>query len=311
MKEKLKNIIAKGIIALDESSNTMNRRLEAHDIELNLENRNLWRKIILTIPNLENYISGVILYDETLKFLYEEGIISSLIKKGVSIGIKVDKGIYEYENKKRITLGLDDLDSRMQEYHSLGCKFAKWRAVFSLDDIDDSNIELNIYHLAIYSIICLKYGVIPMVEPETLVLDGDHDINDSFEIMKGILQKLVQIFDLMNIPFENIILKINYVLPSKTRLNNYSNEDIITSTIMLFEETLPDTLSNIAFLSGGLDPETATNLYRLIKQKDSRYNFTYSYGRAVQEEGLSIWRNAKENRVIQNTIQNRLKKLLN
>lgn len=311
MKENLQKIISKGIIALDESSNTMNKRLETHGIEPNLENRNSWRKIILTIPNLENYISGVILYDETFRFLYEEGIISLLTQKGINIGIKVDKGIYEYEDKKRITLGLDDLDSRLQEYSNLGCKFTKWRAVFSIKYTDDSNIELNIYQLAIYALLCLKNGIIPMVEPETLVLEGDHYIDQSYNVMKNILKKLVIIFKSMNITFENIILKINFVLPSKNYLDRYSNEDIVTLTIKLFDETLPNSLTNIAFLSGGLDPETATNLYKLIKQKKSRYNFTYSYGRAVQEDGLSIWKNTKEISFIQNTVQNRLQKLIN
>ncbi len=309
MEENLQKIISKGIIALDESSNTMNKRLEAHGIEPNLENRNLWRKIILTIPNLENYISGVILYDETFRFLYEEGIISSLTKKGIHIGIKVDKGIYEYENKKIITLGLDDLDSRIQEYYSLGCKFAKWRAVFSIEDLDDSNIELNIYQLAIYSLICLKNRIIPMVEPETLVLEGDHDIDYSYHTMNQILIQMKKIFISMHVPFENIILKINYVLPSKPNLDKYSNDHIVNTTLKLFDETLPNSLINLAFLSGGLDPETATNLYKLIKHKKSRYNLTYSYGRAVQEEGLKMFGSNKIFEEIQTKLKSRLIRL--
>ncbi|MCS7093130.1 MAG: fructose-bisphosphate aldolase class I [Patescibacteria group bacterium] len=293
----------KGILAADESLKTMTKRLAAVGVESTLENRSLWRQIMVETEGIENYISGIILYDETLRHPLPNGkMISDILKvKGILIGIKTDEGTYKFnEGEETFTLGLDRLETRYKEYKLMGAVFAKWRAVYKVGKSFPSKTVLvaNAIGLAQYALMTQRAGLMPIVEPEVLVLEGDHNIEVSEKATEEVLETVFEWLTKFKVDLSGILLKPNMVLAGKNNSHQPLIEEIVNRTIKVFRETVPPEVPGIVFLSGGLGPEEATTY---LKEMNHRYKnkvpwrLSFSYGRALQQEALKAWSGKPEN----------------
>ncbi|MCX7881426.1 MAG: fructose-bisphosphate aldolase class I [Patescibacteria group bacterium] len=293
----------KGILAADESLKTMTKRLETIGVESTLENRSIWRQIMVEAEGVENYISGIILYDETLRNPLPNGkMIADILKeKGVFIGIKTDEGTYKFNNhEETFTLGLDKLEKRYEEYKQMGAVFAKWRAVYKIGEDMPSKASrvANAIGLAQYALITQKAGLVPIVEPEVLVLEGDHDIEKSEEETEEVLEDVFKWLERFNIDFSGMLLKPNMVLAGKECLNQPKAEEIAERTVKVLKKTVPKEVPGIVFLSGGLSPDEATEYLKKMNEmykSDLPWQLSYSYGRALQQEALKVWSGKSEN----------------
>jgi fructose-bisphosphate aldolase class I len=285
----------KGIIAIDESTNTIKKRFEAVGIECTEENRRAYREMLLTTPGLSEHISGAILYDETIRQSTRDGVpFTQVMKKaGIIPGIKVDKGPQPLAGFPGdvVTEGLDGLRPRLQEYARLGAQFAKWRAVINISEDNPSStaIEANCHVLARYAALCQEAGLVPMVEPE-VIMDGDHSIEVSYEVHEAVLRSLFNALYEQNVMLEGTILKISMVIPGKDSEEQAEVEEVAEATVRVLKATVPAALPGIVFLSGGQSDEQSTAHLNAMNQIGPHpWPLSFSYGRAMQQAALHLW----------------------
>lgn len=285
----------KGIIAIDESTGTIKKRFDSVNVESTEENRRAYREMLLTTPKLGEYISGAILFDETLRQSTKDGVPFTKIMNdaGIIPGIKVDKGTHPLAGfpDEVVTEGLDGLRARLEEYYKLGARFAKWRAVIRIgEDIPTGTcIDANAHALARYAALCQEQGLVPMVEPEIL-LDGDHDIDTCYEVTEVVLRTLFSALYEHNVMLEGTILKVSMVLPGKDAEEQASIEEVAAATLHCLKASVPATLPGIVFLSGGQSDEDATaHLDAMNRMGEKPWPLSFSYGRAMQSAALKIW----------------------
>ena len=285
----------KGIIAIDESNNTIKKRFDSVGIECTEDNRRAYRQMLLTTPNLNQHISGAILYDETLRQKSSDGVpfAKIMMDNGIIPGIKVDKGPQPLAGfpGEVVTEGLDGLRERLKEYAQLGARFAKWRAVITIgEDIPSGTcIEANSHMLARYAALCQEAGIVPMVEPEVL-MDGDHDIDVCYEVTEVTLRSLFAALYDQNVMLEGTILKASMVVSGKDCLEQASIDEVAEMTLRCLRSTVPATLPGIVFLSGGQSDEDATAHLNAMNQHGPQpWPLSFSYGRAMQSAALKLW----------------------
>ena len=304
----------KGILAADESTGTMTKRLEGVNVSSSPENRLLFRETLFSSDGMKSCIGGVILYDETIKQTSNsKKLIPELISNaGVVPGIKVDIGAKKLalSNNETITEGLDGLRERLKEYYDLGARFTKWRGVFRIS-IKNSlptikSIKANAHALGRYSALVQESNMVPIVEPEVL-MDGDHDIKVCFQVTKMILEETFDQLSSNKVKLEEIILKPNMILNgADSGIKNETNQ-VSEMTLKCLKESVPKDVPGIAFLSGGQNEFEATkNLNEINKINDSGFIMTYSYGRALQQSALKFWsKNIKDINGTQNIFNHR------
>ena len=294
---------SKGILAIDESHGTCKKRFEALDIPVNEENRRSYRDMLVSANSLSNYISGAILFDETIRQKTSDGSTfpDFLNKIGIIPGIKVDAGAKPFschENEK-ITEGLDNLPQRMEEYKLMGAKFAKWRAVITIGhNIPSSACMIaNSHALARYASICQEIDIVPIVEPEVL-MDGAHDIHKCFNVTNTMQSILFEELDKLNVINSGIILKPNMITSGANCELQSSVEEIAELTVKCLANNVPKDVPGIAFLSGGQSDEDASNnLSYINKINDNPWKITFSYGRALQLEAMKKWKGDNNNNI--------------
>jgi fructose-bisphosphate aldolase class I len=295
----------KGILAADESTGTIKKRFDSIGVENTEDNRRDYREMLFSADEaMRNYVSGVILYDETLRQKAKNGTpLVDLIKKAGAVpGIKVDAGAkpLPFSPGETITEGLDGLRERLQEYHGLGARFAKWRAVISIGDGRPSwnCLNANAQALARYAALCQENAIVPIVEPE-IMMDGPdaiHDIDQCYEVTVWTLQTVFQELAFAKVRLEGIVLKPNMVLPGQTAKNRASVEEGAEKTVKALKATVPPAVPGIAFLSGGQSDEEATaHLSAINAMYDLPWKVTFSYGRALQAAALKAWGGKAEN----------------
>ena len=292
----------KGILAADESTPTCTKRFESINVESTEENRNAYRGMLFTADGIENHISGVILFDETIRQSTINGSIpfpEHLSTLGIIPGIKVDKGAKQLANSddEKITEGLDGLRDRLKEYYELGARFAKWRAVITIgEDIPTAYcISANAHALARYAALCQEQGLVPIVEPEIL-MNGDHTIEESYQLTTETLYTVFYELASQGVELEGMVLKPNMVLSGYDCSEQASVQEVAEMTVDCFFNTVPAAVPGIAFLSGGQSDELATAHLNAMNQIDGTpWNLTFSYGRALQAPALKAWAGKAEN----------------
>ena len=285
----------KGILAADESSGTITKRFNSIKIESSEENRRTYREMLFTAPGAAEYISGVILYDETIRQKTKDGtpFPEYLAKQGIIPGIKVDTGAkpLAFFKGETITEGLDGLRERLVEYYKLGARFAKWRAVIDIGDGIPTSfaIEANAHALARYAALCQENDIVPIVEPEVL-MDGAHTIERCEEVTTTVLQTVFdQLFE-HRILLEGMVLKPNMVISGKKAPKRAGPEQVAEATLRVLKRHVPPAVPGIAFLSGGQSSEEATlHLSLMNKAGPLPWSLTFSYGRALQDDALKTW----------------------
>lgn len=290
----------KGILAADESSGTIEKKFAKVELRSTEDTRRAYREMLFTSPGLGEHISGVILYDETIRQKSSDGrtMVSILQSGGVLPGIKVDQGTKEMEGSRneKITKGLEGLAERLAEYAVLGAKFAKWRSVITIGPgtPTDENIRRQTADLAAYALECQKAGLVPMVEPEVL-MDGSHEIDACIDASERTLSALFEELNKAGVAIEGTILKTNMMVPGK-ELRKAPPEEVAQATVAVFKKVLPNNLPGQAFLSGGQgDVEATENLNAINKKGSFPWKLSFSYGRALQDAALKAWGGKAEN----------------
>ena len=285
----------KGILAADESTGTMTKRLEDVNVHSTPENRLLFRETLFSASSMSNCIGGVILYDETIKQETSEKLkIPELISKMGSIpGIKVDTGakVLAGSPDEKITEGLDGLRERLKEYYKLGAKFTKWRGVYIITKNFPSklSIQSNAHALARYSAIVQECRMVPIVEPEVL-MDGEHSAEECYKKTSEVIKKCFDELILHKVDLKGIILKPNMILAGNKSKDKITNEQVAKFTLKCLKNSVPSEVPGIAFLSGGQSETEATeNLNLINKYNDTNFIMSYSYGRALQQSALKFW----------------------
>ncbi len=287
----------KGILAIDESTGTCKNRFDALDIPFTEEKRRQYRELLVTTPNIEESISGYILFDETIRQSNEvgESFADILKSKGIAVGIKVDQGKVdcpEGENGEHLTIGLDGLDARLKEYKELGAEFAKWRAAIYISDVMPTNtcLDQNMEALADYAVICQKNGIVPIIEPE-IVMSGKHTINQCYGASSRALSKLFSKLESKGAELEGLLLKTNMILPGKESGQQVSDEVIAEQTMKCFKENVPTQVAGIVFLSGGQTPKQSADRLNMINKMfgGKPWTISFSYGRGIQQPALNAW----------------------
>ena len=294
----------RGILAADESTPTCTKRFDSIGVDSTEANRNAYRDMLFTTPGMEEFISGVILFDETLRqSTLKDGtpFPEYLTNLNVIPGIKVDKGAHNLPGTEgeKVTEGLDGLDARLKEYYELGARFAKWRAVITINESEPSStcVAANAHALARYAALCQENGIVPIVEPEIL-MDGSHTIEDSFIVTEEVLHSVFYELYGQNVLLEGMILKPNMVLSGYKCSEQASVDEVAEMTVTVLKRCVPSAVPGIAFLSGGQSNEDATahlNSMNKILDNNSPWNLTYSYGRALQAPALDAWLGKEEN----------------
>tara|TARA_A100001015_G_scaffold222244_1_gene250260 strand:+ start:1630 stop:2637 length:1008 start_codon:yes stop_codon:yes gene_type:complete len=285
----------KGILAADESTGTMTKRLIDVNVQSTPENRLLFRETLFSASGMSKCIGGVILYDETIKQETSKKIkIPELISKmGSTPGIKVDTGakVLAGSTDEKITEGLDGLRERLKEYYKLGAKFTKWRGVYTITKNFPSklSIQSNAHALARYSALVQECKMVPIVEPEVL-MDGEHSARECYEKTSEVIKKCFEELILHKVDLKGIILKPNMILAGNKSKNRISNEEVAKLTLKCLKNSVPSEVPGIAFLSGGQSEIEATeNLNLINKYNDTNFIISYSYGRALQQSALKFW----------------------
>ncbi len=286
---------SKGILAADESNSTLKKRFDTIKVESTEENRRAYRELLFTATGVDEYVSGVILYDETLRQKTREGIPFPvyLAKRNMVPGIKVDMGtksLPEFPGDT-ITEGLDGLRERLAEYYRLGARFAKWRAVLNIAEGGPSAyaVDANAAALARYASLCQEAGIVPIVEPEIL-MDGDHTFQSCEQVTDRVLESVFTHLFAARIHLEGMILKPNMVIAGKKSPVQPSPDEVAAATIRCLRRHVPSAVPGIAFLSGGQSPSEATlHLNLMNATKNLPWTLTFSYGRALQEDVLMSW----------------------
>lgn len=293
----------KGILAMDESTGTSNRRFEPLGIATTTENRRAYRELIISTPGLSDYISGAILYDETIRQSTQDGtpFVQALNKAGIIPGIKLDAGAKDLAGHpgEKVTEGLDGLRDRIAEYYQMGARFAKWRAVITIGPNIPSLgcIEANAHALARYAALCQEGGLVPIVEPEVL-MDGDHTLERCFEVTEATLWAVFHQLHEQRVVLEHMILKPNMVISGKKCSQQASVEEVAEATVTCLRRTVPAAVPGIAFLSGGQSSELAAahlNAMHVNYGSLLPWRLTFSYSRAIQQPALEAWRGQSEN----------------
>ncbi len=285
----------KGILAADESTATMTKRLDSVNVSSTPENRLLFRQTLFTSSSMTSCIGGVILYDETIKQKTSDTeSISELIQSKNSVaGIKVDTGAKTLAGspKEKITEGLDGLRDRLKEYYKLGARFTKWRGVYNIDKDQPSKLSVhsNAHALARYSALVQECNMVPIVEPEVL-MDGNHSAQDCLVKTSDVISKCFEELILHKIDLTGVILKPNMILAGSESKEKLSNEEVAKLTLKCLKSSVPTEIPGIAFLSGGqTEIEATENLNLINKHNDTKFIMSFSFGRALQQSALKHW----------------------
>jgi fructose-bisphosphate aldolase, class I len=293
----------KGILAMDESDPTCNRRFAELGIRQDEETRRAYREMIVTTPELRNCISGAILYDETIRQKTKDGtpFIKTIIDSGIIPGIKVDMGTVDLAGhpREKVTEGLDGLRDRLKYYFTLGARFAKWRAVITIGNAIPSRgcIVANAHALARYAALCQEAGLVPIVEPEVL-MDGNHTMEQSFEATEEVLRTVFNQLYAQRVTLECMILKPNMVLPGLACPRQESVYEVADATMECLLRTVPAAVPGVAFLSGGQTGELASarlNAMNIRFKSRLPWELTFSFARAIQQPALEIWNGEEKN----------------
>lgn len=291
----------KGILAADESTGTMDKRLDSIDVDETAEMRRKFRQLLFTAPGIEEYLSGVILYDSSIRNSTDDGVPfpDVLAARGITPGIKVDKGTVDlnFFSGEKVTEGLDGLSKRLEEYYNLGARFAKWRAVISIDEHipTDECITVNAVMLSRYAAMCQEAKLVPMVEPE-VIMHGTHDLPKAEEVTMRTLQILFATLRQYRVDMKGLILKTSMVLASDGYKKQSSPEEVADATVRTLRLAVPHDVPGIVFLSGGQASVRATeNLQAIAKHGEQPWKITFSYSRAIEEPVLASWKGEDAN----------------
>ena len=285
----------KGILAADESTATMTKRLDSVKVHSDENNRLLFRQTLFSSSSMSECIGGVILYDETIRQRTSNGkTIPELINSSGSLaGIKVDTGakILAGSKEEKITEGLDGLRERLNDYYELGARFTKWRGVYLITDKYPSKLSIsaNAHALARYAALVQEAGMVPIIEPEVL-MDGNHSVKDCFNKTSEVIKKCYDELELNKVELKGTILKPNMILSGSSSSEKLSSTEIAEMTLKCLKDNVPSEVPGIAFLSGGQsDIEATSNLNQISLKNDTNFIMTYSYGRALQQSALKFW----------------------
>jgi fructose-bisphosphate aldolase class I len=293
----------KGLLAMDESNPTCNKRFASLGIPETVDARRAYRELIVTTPRLGECIGGAILYDETIRQQKSDGtpFIKVLIEAGIIPGIKVDAGAKELAGHpgEKVTEGLDGLRGRLAEYSKMGARFAKWRAVITIGDGIPSwgSIEANAHALARYAALCQEAGLVPVVEPEVL-MDGEHSLEQCYKVTDEVLRTVFSQLFAQRVMLEGMILKPNMVLPGLACTGQETVDEVADATVSCFLRAVPAAVPAIAFLSGGQSPELASarlNAMNLRFKSRLPWAVAFSFSRAIQQPALEIWKGQEAN----------------
>lgn len=305
LKDTIEQLFAngKGILAMDESTPTCDKRFDANGIPQTAEMRRKYRQLIINTPGLSESVGGAILYDETIRQFtdYGESMANALIKAGIIPGIKVDMGtkiLAGFRNEK-ITEGLDGLRERLSEYKKMGVRFAKWRAVITIGEGIPTNacIEANVQDLARYAALCQEAEIVPIVEPEVL-MDGNHSLQQCYKVTEQVLKSLFTQLYLFKVDLEGIILKPNMIVAGKQSVYQNNTDEVAQATVDCFLSSVPASVPAIAFLSGGQSPQEAAKHLNAINKMFWNclpWIVSFSFARAIQQPALEVWKGKKEN----------------
>jgi len=297
LEETAKALVApgKGILAADESGGTIKKRFDSISVESTEDNRRNYREFLFRTEGSGDHISGVILFDETIRQNAADGtpLVKVLKDAGIIPGIKVDKGAMELAGAKgeKVTEGLDGLRDRVAEYVKLGAGFAKWRAVITIGDgiPSDYCLNANAHALARYAALCVEGGLVPIVEPE-VIMDGGHSVEQCYEATERALNALFQALYAQRVPLEQILLKPNMVLSGTENKKQANVREVAEATLHCFHRAVPAAVPGIVFLSGGQSDELATaHLNEMNKLGGGPWELSFSYGRALQAPALKAW----------------------
>jgi fructose-bisphosphate aldolase class I len=292
----------KGVLAADESNPTIKKRFDSIKLESTEENRRRYRELLFTTDGIEEYIGGVILFDETLRQSTRDGtpFAALLTGRGIVPGIKVDKGakpLAQFPDEK-VTEGLDGLRERLDEYRKLGAKFAKWRAVIEIDERNipsDFGIRANAHALARYAALCQEADIVPIVEPEVL-MDGAHDIKRCEDVTSRVLEDVFTELDAHRVVLEGMLLKPNMVISGMKCPQQASVQEVAKATIRCLTRYVPAAIPGVVFLSGGQSAEDATDHLNAMNAMGSHpWEVSFSYGRALQAPVLATWKGQESN----------------
>jgi fructose-bisphosphate aldolase class I len=291
----------KGILAADESFGTIEKRFKAIDVESTEENRRAYRDMLFTTEGASDYISGVILFDETIRQSSADGTAfpELLEREGIIPGIKVDKGAKQlaFAPDEKITEGLDGLRERLEEYRELGARFTKWRAVITIGDGIPSGycIRANAHALGRYAALSQEVGLVPIVEPEVL-MDGDHSLERSYDVTSATLQAVFDELFIQRVSLEGMLLKPNMVISGKDASDRAGVQEVAEATVRCLRECVPAAVPGIVFLSGGQSESEATaHLNAMNAMGEHPWQLSFSYGRALQDAALKAWRGDPDN----------------
>lgn len=292
----------KGILAADESTGTIKKRFDNIGVANTESNRQSYHELLFTAPGIDEYISGVILFDETIRQSTKSGkkFVDLLNAENIIPGIKVDQGLVPYNNSEveSETTGLDGLSARLKEYYSLGARFAKWRAIYTISAVLPSAglIDKNAKDLAVYARRCQAENIVPIVEPEVL-MDGAHTIERCFEVTKAVLQAVFRGLKNEDVYLPGIILKPNMVISGSECVIQATPAQVAEETLKCFDAVVPVAVPGIVFLSGGQSEQQACeNLQAISEQSEgSPWELSFSYGRALQDSTLQAWQGKEEN----------------
>lgn len=292
----------KGILAADESDSTAGKRLSMVHLPNMPENRQDFREILFTAPGIEEYISGVIMYDSSIRSETDDGVpfADVLVAKGIIPGIKVDLGVKDLQGFKGevITQGLDDLDTDFAEYYDMGARFAKWRWVITIDEDElptDASLKFNALMMTRYAQIAQAAGIVPIVEPE-VIFEGDHSLQKAEMVTTRTLQILFQTLMEYKVDLSGLILKSSMVLAGSKHSEVSTPEQVAQATLRTFHMSVPHEVAGIVFLSGGQSPKRSTeNLNAIAKMGQQPWPITFSFSRAIEEPMLMAWGGKPEN----------------
>ena len=292
----------KGILAADESNGTAGKRLDMVRLENTPENRQAFREILFTAPGIEEYVSGVIMYDSSIRNTTKDGtpFTDVLIAKGIIPGIKVDRGVKDHDHFRGevVTQGLDDLSDRFAEYYSMGARFAKWRMVVNIDGDETptyETVKMNCMQMARYAQLAQVNGIVPIVEPE-IIHAGDHSLQKAEIETTRTLQILFQILQEYRVDLSGLILKSSMVLAGDKHTEQTSAQEVAQATLRTFHMSVPHECAGIVFLSGGQSPERSTeNLNAIALMGSQPWPITFSFSRALEQPVLDAWGGRPEN----------------
>lgn len=292
----------KGILAADETPNSIGKRLESIGVENTQDNRRKFRELLFSTPKIEQYISGIILQDETIRQNAADGLplLKIISRKNIIPGIKVDLGLSPFNGSEieTSTIGLDDLSERLSEYKKMGAKFAKWRSVLHISEKTptENAYRHNALLLAEYAKKCQEEMIVPIVEPEVL-MDGPHSMEKSFEVTSKILKLVFKALKDYKVSLSGMLLKPNMIIPGLQSKEKATAEDVARETIECFKDSIPSDLDGIVFLSGGQsDEDSVTHLNLMNKlHQNLPWVLSYSYGRSLQRQAMSTWRGEEKN----------------